>query len=112
MISSCVSSARPRWILFPISPACATTNAEIAGILERYAQAGVSNILSLGGDAPKGLQYRKADDHFQHAIDLVKFIRKFNESGHHPTVEDSELVSQDFRKGIQLLPTGCSRWII
>lgn len=58
-------------------------DAEIAGILERYAQAGVSNILSLGGDAPKGLQYRKADDHFQHAIDLVKFIRKFNGSGHH-----------------------------
>ena len=58
-------------------------DAEIAGILERYAQAGVSNILSLGGDAPKGLQYRKADDHFQHAVDLVKFIRKFNESGHH-----------------------------
>jgi methylenetetrahydrofolate reductase (NADPH) len=57
---------------------------EIAGILERYAQAGVSNILSLGGDAPKGHQYRKADDHFQHAIDLVKFIRKFNESGNHP----------------------------
>ena len=59
------------------------TDAEIAGILERYAQAGVSNILSLGGDAPKGLQYRKADDHFQHAVDLVKFIRKFNESAHH-----------------------------
>jgi methylenetetrahydrofolate reductase (NADPH) len=57
--------------------------AEIAGILERYAQAGVSNILSLGGDAPKGYQYRKADDHFQHAIDLVKFIRKFNQSGTH-----------------------------
>ncbi len=31
----------------------------------------------------KAYQYRKADDHFQHAIDLVKFIRKFNESGHH-----------------------------
>jgi methylenetetrahydrofolate reductase (NADPH) len=57
--------------------------AEIVGILERYAQAGVSNILSLGGDAPKGYEYRKADDHFQHAIDLVKFIRKFNASGHH-----------------------------
>jgi len=29
---------------------------EIADILVRYARAGVSNILSLGGDAPKGLQ--------------------------------------------------------
>ena len=29
--------------------------AEITEILERYALAGVSNILALGGDAPKGL---------------------------------------------------------
>lgn len=58
--------------------------AEIGEILERYARAGVSNILSLGGDAPKGRDYRKTDDHFQHAIDLVRFIRKFNESGMHP----------------------------
>jgi methylenetetrahydrofolate reductase (NADPH) len=59
------------------------TEAEIAEILERYAQAGVSNILSLGGDPPRGLEYRKADDHFQHAVDLVRFLRKFNESGLH-----------------------------
>jgi len=58
--------------------------AEITAILERYAQAGVSNILALGGDAPKGMDYRKSDDDFQHAADLVKFIRKFNESGSHP----------------------------
>ena len=44
----------------------------------------MSNILSLGGDAPKGLEYRKADDDFQHAADLVRFIRKFNESKIHP----------------------------
>lgn len=58
--------------------------AEITAILERYAQAGVSNILALGGDPPKGTDYRKSDDDFQHAADLVKFIRKFNESGSHP----------------------------
>ncbi len=58
--------------------------AEIGEILERYARAGVSNILSLGGDAPKGQEYRKANDDFQHAVDLVRFIRKFNESGGHP----------------------------
>ena len=57
---------------------------EITEILERYASAGVSNILSLGGDAPKGLEYRKADDDFQHAADLVRFIRKFNELKIHP----------------------------
>ncbi len=38
--------------------------AEIGEILERYARAGVSNILSLGGDAPKGQEYRKANDEF------------------------------------------------
>ena len=49
--------------------------AEIAEILDRYARAGVSNILALGGDAPQGREYRKTDDDFQHAIDPVKFIR-------------------------------------
>jgi methylenetetrahydrofolate reductase (NADPH) len=57
---------------------------EITEILERYARAGVSNILSLGGDAPQGMEYRKGDDHFQHAADLVRFIRKFNELEIHP----------------------------
>ncbi|MEM6458220.1 MAG: methylenetetrahydrofolate reductase [NAD(P)H] [Planctomycetota bacterium] len=51
---------------------------DIGGILERYAELGVSNLLALGGDPPRGLEgYRKQDDHFQHAIDLVKFIRNF-----------------------------------
>jgi len=58
--------------------------AEIAAILERYAKAGVSNILALGGDAPRGAAYSKAADDFQHAADLVSFIRKFNASGAHP----------------------------
>jgi len=59
--------------------------AEIEEILQRYAQAGVSNVLALGGDPPSGLKgYRKADDHFQHASDLVGFVRRFGESGRHP----------------------------
>ncbi len=58
---------------------------EIGAILKRYAEAGVSNILALGGDPPKDLvDYRKEDDEFQHAVDLVKFIREFNQSGVHP----------------------------
>lgn len=57
---------------------------EIASILEGYAREGVGNILALGGDAPRGVPYNKADDDFQHAIDLVKFIRQFNDSGAHP----------------------------
>jgi methylenetetrahydrofolate reductase (NADPH) len=51
---------------------------DIAAILERYAKAGVSNILALGGDPPKNLtNYVRANDAFQHAADLVKFIRDF-----------------------------------
>jgi methylenetetrahydrofolate reductase (NADPH) len=58
---------------------------DIAAILERYAQAGVSNILALGGDPPKNLAgYDRSKDAFQHAADLVAFIKKFNDSGAHP----------------------------
>ncbi len=61
------------------------SEADIAAILERYAQAGVSNILALGGDPPKDLTgYDRTKDAFQHAADLVAFIRKFNDSGAHP----------------------------
>ena len=58
--------------------------ADITEILERYAHAGVSNILSLCGDPPQGMEYRKGDDDFQHAADLVRFIRKFNDRKIHP----------------------------
>jgi methylenetetrahydrofolate reductase (NADPH) len=57
---------------------------EIESILIRYAKSGIGNILALGGDRPRGIQYDKSRDAFQHAQDLVKFIRKFNESGAHP----------------------------
>ncbi len=58
---------------------------EVSGILRRYAAAGVSNILALGGDAPKGLAgYEKSRDAFQHAADLVRHIVAFNQAGGHP----------------------------
>ena len=57
---------------------------EIEAILLRYAKSAIGNILALGGDRPREIDYDKARDSFQHAIDLVKFIRKFNESGAHP----------------------------
>jgi len=60
------------------------TEAEIDGILTRYAQSGISNILALGGDPPRGMVYDKSADAFQHAIDLVKFIHRFNGTGAHP----------------------------
>jgi methylenetetrahydrofolate reductase (NADPH) len=52
--------------------------------LLRYAKSAIGNILALGGDRPAGIAYDKSRDSFQHAIDLVKFIRRFNESGAHP----------------------------
>ncbi|TDU73425.1 5,10-methylenetetrahydrofolate reductase (NAD(P)) [Prosthecobacter fusiformis] len=59
--------------------------ADIASILERYAEAGVSNILALGGDPPRNLEgYERKNDAFQHAVDLVSFITKFNNSHAHP----------------------------
>lgn len=58
--------------------------AEIDAILERYAAAGVGNILALGGDPPRDRTgYRREDDAFQHAADLVAHIRRFNGSGRH-----------------------------
>src|SRR5256886_7280311 len=52
---------------------------EVEGILLRYAKSAIGNILALGGDRPAGIAYDKSRDSFQHAIDLVKFIRRFNE---------------------------------
>lgn len=51
---------------------------DIESILSRYAEEGVSNILALGGDPPRDLtNYRKEDDAFQQAADLVRYIRNF-----------------------------------
>ncbi|PYK41581.1 MAG: methylenetetrahydrofolate reductase [NAD(P)H] [Verrucomicrobia bacterium] len=57
---------------------------EIEAILLRYARSAIENVLALGGDRPRDIPYDKSRDSFQHAIDLVKFIRRFNESGAHP----------------------------
>ena len=58
---------------------------EIEEILTKYADAGISNTLALGGDPPRDIQnYDKRADAFQHAADLVSFIRRFNERGAHP----------------------------
>lgn len=58
--------------------------AEIEGILERYRDAGVHNILALGGDPPRGmLDYDRSRDDFAHACDLVKFISDFNQTHRH-----------------------------
>lgn len=61
------------------------TRDEITSILERYAAAGVSNVLALRGDPPKDQpNYDWSTGDFLHAADLVAFIREFNRSGAHP----------------------------
>jgi methylenetetrahydrofolate reductase (NADPH) len=57
---------------------------EVDKILTRYAKSRIGNILALGGDPPRGMVYDKSRDSFQHAVDLVRFIRRFNQSGVHP----------------------------
>jgi len=58
---------------------------EIQRILERYAEAGISNILALAGDPPpEAGVYDRSSDAFPHAADLVRFIRRFNDGGSHP----------------------------
>jgi methylenetetrahydrofolate reductase (NADPH) len=52
------------------------TREELSAILDRYAAAGVQNIMALGGDPPKHLaNYDRAKDAFQYATQLVTFIR-------------------------------------
>jgi methylenetetrahydrofolate reductase (NADPH) len=57
---------------------------EIESILLRYARSAIGNVLALGGDRPPEIAYDKSRDSFKHASDLVKFIRRFNDSGVHP----------------------------
>lgn len=49
---------------------------EMTAILDRYAASGIENILALAGDPPRHLpNYDRSQDAFQHAEDLVRFIR-------------------------------------
>ena len=57
--------------------------AQIQHILERYAQAGINKILALRGDPPRDFVGDPHKD-FKHASELVRFIRKFNDSSSHP----------------------------
>jgi methylenetetrahydrofolate reductase (NADPH) len=51
---------------------------ELTGILTRYAESGIENILALGGDPPQNLAgYKRENDAFQHAEGLVKFLKEF-----------------------------------
>lgn len=75
--------------------------AEIREILERYAAAGVSNILALGGDPPRDRpNYDRSKDAFRYAAQLVRYIRKF---GEHP---DAHPDRRGFGIGVAGFPEG------
>lgn len=73
---------------------------EITTTLERYADAGIGNILALRGDPPAGnSSYDRSQDAFEYAVDLVRHIKSFNESGKHPD-------ARGFGIGVAAFPEG------
>jgi methylenetetrahydrofolate reductase (NADPH) len=78
---------------------------EIRGVLERYAEAGISNILALAGDPPPEMSpYDRSQDAFPHAADLVRFIRRFNDEGRHPDRRGFGIGVAGFPEGHPLTP--------
>ncbi len=78
------------------------TEAEIETILQRYAEAGVCNILALRGDPPKEVEnYNHSQDTFVNAADLVRKIRNF--SGH-PSAEGFGIGVAGFPEGHPATP--------
>ena len=56
------------------------SSSEVEQILERYAEAGISNILALRGDPPAGVEnYDPTAEEFKYSSELVEFIKKFND---------------------------------
>src|SRR5258708_13193319 len=77
---------------------------EVEQILLRYAKPGIGNILTLGAHTPHDISYDTSRDSFQHALDLVKFIRRFNESGTHPDRRGFGIGVAGFPEGLPTTP--------
>lgn len=74
--------------------------AEVESILERYATAGVANILALRGDPPHDQpDYDWNQGDFRHAADLVGCIRDFNAGGRHPNAKGFGIGVAGFPEG-------------
>ncbi|MFG0284327.1 MAG: methylenetetrahydrofolate reductase [NAD(P)H] [Phycisphaerales bacterium JB039] len=60
---------------------------DLEAILTRYAEAGISNIVALRGDAPEDAGGNGSGDpyeHFPYGADVVRYIRRFCERHGHP----------------------------
>jgi len=78
---------------------------DISAILERYAEVGVSNILALRGDPPKGMaDYDRSHEAFPFAADLVRHIRRFNDRRYHPDPRGFGIGVAGFPEGHPLTP--------
>ena len=75
------------------------TRQELESVLDSYAEAGISKILALRGDLPKGASPDDAYRHFRHAADLVRAIRRFNEAGRHPSRRGFAIAVAGFPEG-------------
>ena len=60
------------------------TEAEIEEILQGYIGAGARAIMVLRGDPPRNTVYDSSRDAFRHAVDLVRYIRRWEERQHLP----------------------------
>ncbi len=77
----------------------------IRDMLEGYAQRGVSNVLALRGDPPRGMDdYDRTKDAFQYAGELVAYIKKFNEQGMHPDTRGFGIAVAGFPEGHPATP--------
>ncbi len=72
----------------------------VQAILQQYANAGISNILAIRGDpsAEQDLHDQSADD-FPHAVDLVSYVRRFNEMSRHPDSRGFGIIVAGFPEG-------------
>jgi methylenetetrahydrofolate reductase (NADPH) len=81
------------------------TEAEIEQILSRYAQAGIDNVLALGGDPPKTHPgYGREQDLFRFACDLVRFVRAFNHHARHQSARGFGIGVAGFPEGHPATP--------
>ena len=56
---------------------CAHTRAELVDVIERYRDAGIDNILALGGDPPADLDLPPGELHY--SVELVELIREIGD---------------------------------